>query len=139
MITLITQNLFILFSADEDGIAEWTCAFQNASFPLTVSKLRSLAYQYAKLNNIKGFSLKNEMASCTWAKCFLRRYPHIKVCQATNLSVARAMAVNEPNIHNWFKEYQQVINTCGIVSPEQIWSGDETGIQNVPKEEKFLG
>ena len=79
------------------------------------------------------------MASCTWAKCFLRRYPHIKVCQATNLSVARAMVVNEPNIHNWFKEYQQVINTCGIVSLEQIWSGDETGIQNVPKEEKFLG
>ena len=79
------------------------------------------------------------MASHTWAKYFLRRYPHIKVHQATNLSVARAMAVNEPNIHNWFKEYQQVIKTCGIVSPEQIWLGDETGVQNVPKEEKFLG
>ena len=25
------------------------------------------------------------------------------------------------------------------MSPEQIWSGDETGVQNVPKEEKFLG
>ena len=79
------------------------------------------------------------MASHTWAKCFLRRYPHIKVCQATNLSVVRAMVANEPNIHNWYKEYQQVIKTCGIVSPEQIWSGDKMGIQNVPKEEKFLG
>ena len=49
------------------------------------------------------------------------------------------MAANEPNICNWFKEYQQVIKTCGIVSPEQIWSGDETGVQNVPKEEKFPG
>ena len=58
------------------------------------------------------------MASHTWAKGFLRRYPHIKVHQATNLSVARAMAANEPNIYNWFKEYQQVIKTCGIVSPE---------------------
>ena len=26
-----------------------------------------------------------------------------------------------------------------IVSPEQIWSGDETGVQNIPKEDKFLG
>ena len=49
------------------------------------------------------------------------------------------MAANEPNICNWFKEYQQVIKTCDIVSPEQIWSGDETGVQNVPKEKKFLG
>ena len=49
------------------------------------------------------------------------------------------MAANEPNICNWFKEYQQVIKTCYIVSTEQIWSGDETGVKNVPKEEKFLG
>ena len=26
-----------------------------------------------------------------------------------------------------------------VVSPEQIWSGDETGVQNVPKEIKVLG
>ena len=25
------------------------------------------------------------------------------------------------------------------MSPEQIWSGNETGVQNVPKEDKFLG
>ena len=25
------------------------------------------------------------------------------------------------------------------MSPEQIWSEDETGVQNVPKEDKFLG
>ena len=27
----------------------------------------------------------------------------------------------------------------GIVSLEQIWPGDETGVQNIPKEDKFLG
>ena len=79
------------------------------------------------------------MASCTWAKGFHRRYPHIKVHRVTNLSVVRTMTANEPKICNWFKEYQQVIKTCGIVSPEQIWSGDKTGVQNIPKEEKFLG
>ena len=25
------------------------------------------------------------------------------------------------------------------MSPEQIWSGNETGVQNVPKEDEFLG
>ena len=33
----------------------------------------------------------------------------------------------------------QVVKNLGIVSPEQIWSGDETEVQNVPKEDKFLG
>ena len=31
------------------------------------------------------------------------------------------------------------MDTVDITSPEQIWSGDETGIQNVPKEIKVLG
>ena len=79
------------------------------------------------------------MASHSWAKGFLGRYPHIKVHQATNLSVARFMAANEPNIRNWFKEYQHVIKTCGIVSPEQIWSGDETGYRTYPKKKISWG
>ena len=43
------------------------------------------------------------------------------------------------NGQNWFKEYIQVVKNLGIVYPEQIWSGDETVVQNVPKEDKFLG
>ena len=33
----------------------------------------------------------------------------------------------------------QVVKNLGIVSPEQIWSGEKTGVQNVPEEDKFLG
>ena len=42
-------------------MAETIIAFQNAGFPLTVSRLHSLAYQYAKINGIKGFNDKKEM------------------------------------------------------------------------------
>ena len=48
------------------------------------------------------------------------------------------MAANEPNVQKWFVEYKQVLNDLGINSPEQIWSGDETGVQNIPKEEKVI-
>ena len=85
------------FPADKDDMAETIIAFENAGFPLTVSRLCSLAYQYAKINGIKGFNDKNEMGWKTWAKCFLKRYPHIKVRQAKNLSIAHAMAANEVN------------------------------------------
>ena len=48
------------------------------------------------------------------------------------------MCANEINVKNWFKEYEKVLADLNITSPEQIWSGDETGVQNVPKEEFVL-
>ena len=48
------------------------------------------------------------------------------------------MAANEPNVREWFLEYKKVLNDLNINSPEQIWSGNETGVQNVPKEEVVL-
>ena len=35
--------------------------------------------------------------------------------------------------------FEKIQTEVGIVSPAQIWSGDETGVQNVPKEIKVLG
>ena len=48
------------------------------------------------------------------------------------------MAANELYVRKWFLEYQRVLNDLKINLPEQIWSGDETGVQNVPKEEVVL-
>ena len=87
-----------VFPAEEDDMAETIIAFQNAGFPLTVPRPCSLAYQYAKINGIKAFNDKKEMGGRTWAKCFLKRYPHIKVRWAKNLSIACAMAANDVNI-----------------------------------------
>ena len=50
----------------------------------------------------------------------------------------RAMAANEPNVHKWFVEYEKVLSDLRITSLVQVWSGDETGMQNIPKEEKVL-
>ena len=49
------------------------------------------------------------------------------------------MAANEPNIKKWLKEYAEVLEKLHIESPEYIWSGGETGVQTVPKEELYLG
>ena len=56
-----------------------------------------------------------------------------------NLSKAQSMAANEPNIEKWFKGYAEVLQKLHIESQEYIWSGDEMGVQTVPKEEKYLG
>ena len=49
------------------------------------------------------------------------------------------MGANPTVIGNWFQLLKKIQDTAGIISPDQIWSGDETGVQNVPKEVKFLG
>ena len=48
------------------------------------------------------------------------------------------MSGNEPSIAEWFRKYKQVLHDLCIVSREQIWSGDESGVQNVPKEKKVV-
>ena len=45
------------------------------------------------------------------------------------------MTANDPNVRIWFAEYEQVLHDLHINSPEQIWSGDGTGVQNMPMEE----
>ena len=49
------------------------------------------------------------------------------------------MGANETVILNWFKLLKEIKDKFDILSPCQIWSGDETGVQNVPKEVKVLG
>ena len=49
------------------------------------------------------------------------------------------MGANPTVISQWFDLLKKIQMEVGIVSPAQIWSGDKTGVQNVPKEIKVLG
>ena len=132
---------FILkcFPEDETSLASTIKKFQLSGFPLTIGRVCQLAYQYAKVNSILGFSDERQTAGRKWLRGFLLRHPDITLKKAHNLSIARAMGVNPTVIGNWFKLLKKVEDKAEIISPDQIWSGDETGIQNVPKEVKVLG
>ena len=113
--------------------------FQLSGFPLTIGRVCQLAYQYASVNGITGFSDERQMAGRKWLSGFLKRYPDISLKKARNLSIARAMGANPMVISQWYSLLKEVKDTVDITSPEQIWSGDETGVQNIPKEIKVLG
>ena len=78
------------------------------------------------------------MAGQKWLKGFLKCHLKITLKTVKNLSIAYAMWANEMVISNWFNLLQDIKNKFAILSPCQIWSGDETGIQNVLKEVKVL-
>ena len=113
--------------------------FQLSGFPLTVGRVCQLAYQYATVNQIPGFSNEQQAAGQKWLNGFLKRHSEITLRKAQNLSIARAMGANPTVISNWFELLKKIMDTCNITTLHQIWSGDETGIQNVPKEVKVLG
>ena len=126
---IVKGEINFIYAADEDEIAQVIIEFQRAGFPITVPTLRILAWQYDHLNGINTFANnKDKKVGHTWAKFFLCRHPHIRVCKAINLSKAQAMAANEPNIKKWLKEYAEVLQKLHIESPEYIWSGDKTGV-----------
>ena len=79
------------------------------------------------------------MAGRKWLKGFSKRHPEITLKTAKNLSIAHAMGANETVILNWFKLLKEIKDKFYILSPCQIRSGDETGVQNAPKEVKVLG
>ena len=79
------------------------------------------------------------MVGRKWLKGFLKHHPEITLKTAKNLSIACVMGANETVISNWFKFLKEIKDKIDILSPCQIWSGDKTGVQNVPKEVKVLG
>ena len=113
--------------------------FQLSGFPLAISRVCQLAFQYAKINDITGFSDESQTAGTRRLSGFLKCNPGFRVKKAQNSSIACAMGVNPMVIGNWFKLLAEVKQKCQITSPSQIWSGDKTGVQNIPKEVKVVG
>ena len=81
------------------------------------------------------FPKDKQKAGRTWVQRFLKRFPQLTRRKANNMSVVRAMAANETNVCKWFVEYEKVLHDLNITSLVQIWSGDETCVQNIPKKE----
>ena len=127
------------FVAEEDDLAQTITQFQISGFPLTITWVCQLAFQFAHVNGIPGFSETTNMAGQKWLKGFLKCHPKITLKTAKNLSIACVMGANEMVISNWFNLLEHIKNKFAVLSPCQIWSGDETSIQNVPKEVKVLG
>ena len=68
------------------------------------------------------------MVGRKWLKGFLKRHPEITLKTAKNLSITLAMGANKTVISNWFKLLKEIKDKFDILSPYQIWSGDEMGV-----------
>ena len=113
--------------------------FSRAGFPLSRSKVCALAFQYAEVNELKGFSRNSHKAGKKWMCFFLKRHPQIHIKKVHNLSINRAMCANPTMINKFFDQYESLLRELKIDSPKQIWNCDESSCPDVPKEREVVG
>ena len=88
----------------------------------------------------KGFSPVKKMAGPWWLKGFLQRWPDLKKKNAKNLSLHRAACANAYQVAKFFSLYRQLLAKFELeYKPCNIWNIDETGIPDIPKEQKVIG
>ena len=71
--TKCPSEINLIYTADEDEIAQVIIDLQGAGFPITVPKLQILAWQYDHINGINAFANvinKDKKAGHTLAKFF---------------------------------------------------------------------
>ena len=114
--------------------------FARRGFPFTELKLRKLAYELAKANRTKGFSPEKKIAGKWWLNGFLQWYKELKKKNAKNLSIHRAECSNAYQVAKFFQLYQSLLLQYELkYKPFNIWNIDETGLPDIPREQKVVG
>jgi len=130
-----------VLSVDEEAeLAEHLRKMAEIGFPCDQADARQLAYEFAQKRSISGFSARKKSAGYYWFIGFLQRHPELSIKKSENLSIARAMGMNETQVLHWFQKYKDLCSRLGILNvPAHIWNADETGCQNIQKSDKVIG
>jgi transposase-like protein len=129
----------VLHETDETELVTTVKNLSAVGFPLARKDIQRLAFSYAKAKGYKGFSDKRDAAGYYWFHGFLSRHPDISVKKAENLSVARAMGMNKPQVFKWFELYENLLSRLGVRDlPRHVWNLDETGVQNIHKADEVV-
>jgi len=130
-----------LSSSEEDELCHLLKLMSQRGFPLSERQVRDLATDYAIKNGISAFQQsKGKCAGYYWLCGFLQRHPELKVKKPEGLSAARAQAVNEHKVNDWFGTLKGLMEDCDIFQrPTHIWNLDESGLQDVFQSRRAVG
>ncbi len=106
-----------LSEESEKELADLIKLLSKRGFPPTKRDVQSIAFNYAKANNIKGFSDVKGTAG----------YYGIQ----TSASAARAAGLNPSMVGKWFQQYEDLLEELAIKDvPSHTWNCDESGLQD---------
>lgn len=118
----------VFTTTEEEELGTLLKTLGHRSFPLTGSKVRQIAYQYAKTGK-NGFSLAKGTAGYYWLKGFMARQ-HLSFRSPEALSVSRASGMNRTVVTSWFADLEKLMVELKLKdSSAHIWNCDESGLQ----------
>lgn len=100
-------------------------------FGITMTDLRSLAYQLADKNNIPhNFNKESMLAGKDWVRGFRQRHPKIVLRKPEATSAARAQAFNKIHVSKFYEILEEEQKTY-LYLPHRVFNVDETGLMTV--------
>lgn len=104
---------------------------QKYGFPMTVSDVRKLAYNFAESLQINHkFNKELGIAGSDWFRSFLRRHPDLSIRKAEGVSLGRGQGMNRVDVGNYFKLLEATLKENELFDkPGSIYNVDETGLQ----------
>lgn len=107
-------------------------------FSLRKTDVQSLAFEFAKINGIRGFSEEKQKAGYYWFEGFMKRNPGLKIKKPEAISPATKM--NEEELEKWFTMYENTLDALGIKDiPSHIWKCDVSGLQDKFSSQQSVG
>ncbi|KAL0175657.1 hypothetical protein M9458_027987 [Cirrhinus mrigala] len=114
----------------ERELARLLTLLSERGFSLRKTDVQYLAFEFAKINGIRGFSEEKQKAGYYWFEGFMKRNPGLKIKKAEATSPATRM--NDEERGKWFKMYENTLDALGIKDiPSHIWKCDLSGLQYV--------
>ncbi|KAL2095647.1 hypothetical protein ACEWY4_007795 [Coilia grayii] len=121
----------ILSRENEEELADVISTLGKRGFPMRMSDVQQLAYQFAEQKGIRGFSAAKGKAGYKWFRSFLKRNRNIGIRKPEALSASRAAGFNPTVVEAWFQQYRETVDRLGLRNvPDHIWNCDETGLQD---------
>ncbi|XP_077092027.1 uncharacterized protein LOC143744426 [Siphateles boraxobius] len=128
---------FIPVESEQELVRLLTLLSQRG-FQLRRTDVQSLAFEFAKINGIRGFSEEKQKAGYSWYEGFIKRNPGLKIKKPGAISSATTM--NEEELGKWFKMYEITLDALGIKDvPSHIWKCDLSELQDNFSSMQYVG
>ncbi|XP_005173216.1 uncharacterized protein si:rp71-1d10.8 [Danio rerio] len=121
----------------ERELANLLTSLVERGFLLRKTDVQSLAFEFAKINGIQGFSENKQKAGCCWFEGFMKRNPGLQIKKPEAISPATTM--NEKELSSWFRMYKDILDALGIKDiPSHIWKCDLSELQDIFLSEQYV-
>ncbi|XP_018961906.2 uncharacterized protein si:rp71-1d10.8 [Cyprinus carpio] len=122
----------------ERELARLLTLLSERGFSLRKTDVQSLAFEFAKINGIRGFSEEKQKAGYYWFEGFMKRNPGLKIKKPETTSPATRL--NEEELGKWFTTYKITLDALGIKdTPSHIWKCDVSAIQDKFSSQQYVG